>query len=370
MVSSINKYLSELHKEIDDCEVEEKREKNKKRNVNKSLIAKLEGYLKNHRWHIAHLELVLRQIDNEILDPYDVEAVLDGVQEYLSSYRDKGYVFDDSLYEEFDLDVELSTDSSSDEAKPQDGEQEPVASKPPPKKAPVISPPISMAAQPAKPVSSPNKSVASPPINYACVVQRNSSRTAPSPEVSIQRTSSASVPIASPLVKSAPTAPTQPAAATYSLSSSAPPTTHPTPVSQPIQMAAHPTATESTPAPPPAPSFIPPPLNPAEAPLWSTSEVMEMLTAAYTARTPCTHCDKLYYPSCPTAIPESFPQTPLREIVEGSGLRQMHDEELLFLFAYPVDENQHEAAARVLGEKDWRFCKEQKMWYREVEVSD
>lgn len=48
----------------------------------------------------------------------------------------------------------------------------------------------------------------------------------------------------------------------------------------------------------------------------------------------------------------------------------MHDEELLFLFAYPVDENQHEAAARVLSEKDWRFSKEQKMWYREVEVSE
>ena len=47
----------------------------------------------------------------------------------------------------------------------------------------------------------------------------------------------------------------------------------------------------------------------------------------------------------------------------------MHDEELLFTFAYPVDENQRDAAARALSEKDWRFNSEQKMWYREVDVS-
>ena len=368
MVSSINKYLSELHKEIDDCEVEEKREKNKKRNTNKALISKLEGYLKNHRWHIAHLELVLRQIDNEILDPYDLEAVLDGVQEYLSSYRDKGYIFDDSLYEEFDLDVDLSSDSSSEDAKPtQEAEQETVVPKvpPPPKKVPVIVPPIPTISKPAKQISSPNKVVTSPPINYAYVVQRNSSRTVPSPDISLQRAVSASAAPntspriqSSPLVKSTPLAPTQTIPTPHPLSASAPASMHPTPASHP------------TPVTNPTPSFIPPPLNPAEAPLWSTSEVLEMLTTAYAARTPCSHCDKLYYPSCPTGIPDSFPQTPLREILEGSGLRQMHDEELLFLFAYPVDENQHEAAARVLSEKDWRFSKEQKMWYREVEVSE
>ena len=115
MISAIKKYLSELHKQIDDCEVEAKREKNKKRNANKATLTKLEGYLRNHKWHIEHLEQILRQLDNKILDAYNVEPTLDSIDEYLDNYRDKGYMFDDSIYDEFDLDVSLPESSSSEE---------------------------------------------------------------------------------------------------------------------------------------------------------------------------------------------------------------------------------------------------------------
>ena len=93
-----------------------------------------------------------------------------------------------------------------------------------------------------------------------------------------------------------------------------------------------------------------------------------MLAAATATRTPCPRCEPPYFPMCPAAVPDSFPQTPLKGVCEGSALRQLPDEELLFAFAYPVNESQRTAAARALGEKEWRFCSAQKAWYREVEV--
>lgn len=71
--------------------------------------------MRNHKWHIEHLEQILRQLDNKILDAYNVEPTLDSIDEYLDNYRDKGYMFDDSIYDEFDLDVSLPESSSSEE---------------------------------------------------------------------------------------------------------------------------------------------------------------------------------------------------------------------------------------------------------------
>ena len=120
MRSAIQKCISDLEKEIDDCEVEVKRESSKKRNVNKNTIAKMQEYLKNHHWHITHLEMILRQIDNEILSPYVVGENLEIVQEYIDSYRDSNYIFDDSVYDVFDL--ESSQDEEEDEDEDENGD--------------------------------------------------------------------------------------------------------------------------------------------------------------------------------------------------------------------------------------------------------
>lgn len=105
-----------MYIEIENCEVEERREKSKKRNINTSLVEKLGTFIKNHHWHISNLELILRQLDNEMIDPYDLDQILDDVEDYMSSYRQKEYVFDNSLYDCLDLSVaiDLSEEDSED----------------------------------------------------------------------------------------------------------------------------------------------------------------------------------------------------------------------------------------------------------------
>ena len=93
VISRLKKSISDLQKEIEDCEVEERREKLKKKNSNSSLIEKLETYIKNHHWHISKLEFILRQLDNQIIDPYDIEGILDAVDDYVSNYRSKVKLF-------------------------------------------------------------------------------------------------------------------------------------------------------------------------------------------------------------------------------------------------------------------------------------
>lgn len=112
--------MTELQKQIEDCEVEEKREKLKKKNINTNLVDKLEGYIKNHHWHISNLELVLRQLDNELIDPYDIEGILDDVDDYLDNYRQKDYVFDNSVYDELDLSVAVNSEEDEDDSNDED----------------------------------------------------------------------------------------------------------------------------------------------------------------------------------------------------------------------------------------------------------
>ena len=99
----MKRLLNELHKQIEDCEMEEHKEKTKKKNVNQSLVLTLEVYIENHKWYIEKLEIVLRQLDNEILNPYVLDDCLGMVEDYIASYRDKDYFFDSSVFDDLEL---------------------------------------------------------------------------------------------------------------------------------------------------------------------------------------------------------------------------------------------------------------------------
>lgn len=83
--------------------MEEHKEKTKKKNVNQSLVLTLEEYIENHKWYIEKLEIVLRQLDNEILNPYVLDDCLGMVEDYIASYRDKDYFFDSSVFDDLEL---------------------------------------------------------------------------------------------------------------------------------------------------------------------------------------------------------------------------------------------------------------------------
>lgn len=92
-----------MKKEIEECEVEEKREKNRKKNVNQDLLQRLGQYIRDHQKYISNIELILRQLNNHIINPYDVNDLIDGIDEYIKSYRDPNFWIDEELFDDFDL---------------------------------------------------------------------------------------------------------------------------------------------------------------------------------------------------------------------------------------------------------------------------
>ena len=93
--------LNQLNREIEECECELKREKKGKRVGTQPSPTKLETDIKNHQDHIHNLELILRQLDNNLIDPYKLDAVLDAVDDYLASYKQPDFFFDTSIYDIF-----------------------------------------------------------------------------------------------------------------------------------------------------------------------------------------------------------------------------------------------------------------------------
>ena len=121
---------------------------------------------------------------------------------------------------------------------------------------------------------------------------------------------------------------------------------------------------------PTAPTFKPTVPAEREMPFWLITEVIEMMITANEENQSISSWELPYSPACPATTPMCFPQQPYQAICEGSLLRQMQVEELLFAFAYPVNENQRAAAARALGEKEWKWNRAGMCWYHEINVGD
>ena len=392
MCGTVKRLLAELHKQIEDCEVEERRERAKKKNVNQSLVSTLEEHIENHQWYIERLEVVLRQLDNEILDPYGLDDCLSAAEDYLASYRDKDYFFDSSVFDELGLDDSRVTTPVEPDS-PVRGA--PAASKP------VTSTTSSKSATPVTPTTS-SKSVT--PVtpttsskSITPVPSTTSSKsitpvtptvkpltptikpltpatltTAGSPGVSTQNDA-----LRSPAVKVIPPIPAVLAAPKPSRPSTSPSRLEPVPITpapinyaQVLQRATSKSApSPPKPAAPPAvtltaPSFVPPTLSPADLPVWGHDELIALVEDAYRAFTaaPPAPLPALYTPAVPLSVPESFPQTPSEELHSAAVLDAMDANTLLFAFAYAEKEEEKVRVKRALEEKGWIWSVEAKSW--------
>ena len=369
MCGTVKRLLAELHKQIEDCEVEERRERAKKKNVNQSLVSTLEEHIENHQWYIERLEVVLRQLDNEILDPYGLDDCLSAAEDYLASYRDKDYFFDSSVFDELGLDDSRVTTPVELDDSPVRGA--PAASKP------VTSTTSSKSVTPVTPTTS-SKSVTPvtptvkpltptiKPLTPATLT------TAGSPGMSTQNDA-----LRSPAVKVIPPIPAVLAAPKPSRSSTAPSRLEPVPITptpinyaQVLQRATSKSApSPPKPAAPPAvtltaPSFVPPTLSPADLPVWGHDELIALVEDAYRAFTaaPPAPLPALYTPAVPLSVPESFPQTPSEELHSAAVLDAMDANTLLFAFAYAENEEEKVRVKRALEEKGWVWSVEAKSW--------
>ena len=71
----------------------------------------------------------MRQIDNHIINPFGLDDLLESVADYVQNYRSSGFIFDNSIYEEFDLtsttsESGVNDDDENDDEKEDENENE------------------------------------------------------------------------------------------------------------------------------------------------------------------------------------------------------------------------------------------------------
>ena len=380
MCTTVKRLLAELHKQIEDCEVEERRERAKKKNVNQSLVSTLEEHIENHQWYIERLEVVLRQLDNEILDPYGLDDCLSAAEDYLASYRDKDYFFDSSVFDELGLDDSRVTTPVEPDSpvRGAPAASKPVTSTTSSKSVTPVTPTTS--SKSVTPVTSTTSSKSVTPVTPTVKPVTPTIKpltpatltTAGSPGMSTQNDA-----LRLPAVKVIPPIPAVLAAPKPSRPSTSPLRIEPVPITpapinyaQVLQRATSKSApSPPKPAAPPAvtltaPSVVPPTLAPADLPVWGHDELIALVEDAYRAFTaaPPAPLPALYTPAVPLSVPESFPQTPSEELHSAAVLDAMDANTLLFAFAYAENEEEKVRVKRALEEKGWIWSVEAKSW--------
>ena len=78
--------------------------KKKKTREETERIDQLKRYIDWHAFHIRSLEQVLRRLDNGMIDPDDLEMLVDSLDIFMEQFEDPDYYHDDGLYEQYSLD--------------------------------------------------------------------------------------------------------------------------------------------------------------------------------------------------------------------------------------------------------------------------
>ena len=64
----------------------------------------LKKYSEWHSFHLGSLEQVLRRLNNDMIDPDDVDILIETLQLYLEQYTEVDFFHDEQLYEQYNLD--------------------------------------------------------------------------------------------------------------------------------------------------------------------------------------------------------------------------------------------------------------------------
>lgn len=84
--------------------MEEMAGKKKKRGGKTAEMEALEELVTQHKWHITKMETVQRLLDNQELQPDDVDGIKDDIEYYIESFDDPDYYNDETMYDVLDLD--------------------------------------------------------------------------------------------------------------------------------------------------------------------------------------------------------------------------------------------------------------------------
>jgi len=136
----IEEFVDKLTQQCDEfrAEWETLNAKKKKTKSETTRLEELKKYADWHAFHIRSLEQVIRRLDNDMIDPDDLDFVIETIELYMEQYEDPDYYHDEELYEQFNLDSDAvdetyykpSLEESSDENRTS---QAPATSSEPPK---------------------------------------------------------------------------------------------------------------------------------------------------------------------------------------------------------------------------------------------
>lgn len=109
----LNSSIDQIKIQIDqiECEIENIVSGNKKKKVDREKNVRIESHrerIEKHRVHISKLELILRLLDNESLEVDRVNKLKEDVECYIENCQDPGYIEDDGMYDDLDLESDLA----------------------------------------------------------------------------------------------------------------------------------------------------------------------------------------------------------------------------------------------------------------------
>lgn len=104
MIDSLGQQLEP--KEADMTALQTQMKKSKKDVGKQERLQEVEHTVERHKWHIGRLELLLRAVDNESVDPESVKAADSDLRYYVESNQEVDFMEDDSVYDQFNLDEE------------------------------------------------------------------------------------------------------------------------------------------------------------------------------------------------------------------------------------------------------------------------
>jgi CCR4-NOT transcription complex subunit 3 len=129
----LNDCLEQLQDLVNTIELEKEKIQNAKgKNKNKDALEKCDNRIQKQKWHMAKIELMIKLIDNEQLDPADLDTIKDSLEYYIETAADDDGAL--GVEHEFDIYEDLALDSYSithSDISPRPGEGEDEKTPPP-----------------------------------------------------------------------------------------------------------------------------------------------------------------------------------------------------------------------------------------------
>ena len=106
----VQEMLQQIQDQIEGFEAQiESLSSAKKKGKDHDAIEELESQITQHNWHVEKLEMIIRALDNDVIDAEQVEELKEEIEYFIESNQDPDFYHDDALYEQLELEEKLAS---------------------------------------------------------------------------------------------------------------------------------------------------------------------------------------------------------------------------------------------------------------------